>query len=211
MTVAPVIVSAAREAAPTALRRCIVTREARPRRELLRFVVGPDGSVVPDVDGTLPARGLWLLPQRDILSRACAGRVFAKVAGCDARTPDDLSERVEEQLVRRCVSLIGLARRAGMAVVGYERARLMLRSGRAAALIGARDGADGGRRRLRALASGLPVIELLNRAEIGGALGCDEAVHVVLAVGRISDRFVAEAIRLGGFRALQNVMRADST
>jgi len=203
MNVALHAAPAERRAAPTAERRCIVTREARPRAELLRFVVGPDGAVVPDVDGSLPARGLWLLPRRDILLKACAGRAFAKAAGCEARTADDLSERVEALLARRCLGLIGFARRAGEVAIGFERVRKLALSGRAAVLIAAHDGAAGGRRRLRNVARGVPVIEHFGRAEIGRALGCEEAVHVAIATGRIADRLVAEAGRLGGFRALR--------
>src|SRR5207302_7221214 len=60
-------------AAPTegsaAQRRCIVTGEVRDRGSLLRFVVGPDGAIVPDVAARLPGRGLWLTARRDIVER----------------------------------------------------------------------------------------------------------------------------------------------
>ena len=40
------------------MRRCIATGKSGPRRSLLRFVVDPDGEVVPDVADRLPGRGM---------------------------------------------------------------------------------------------------------------------------------------------------------
>ena len=59
-------------------RRCIVTRESLPEPRLIRFVLAPDGRVVPDLARKLPGRGLWLSARRDIVDRACAGNLFAK-------------------------------------------------------------------------------------------------------------------------------------
>ncbi len=41
-------------------RSCAVTRARRRKDELIRFVLGPDGTVVPDLKERLPGRGLWL-------------------------------------------------------------------------------------------------------------------------------------------------------
>jgi len=52
----------------------------RERDALLRFVVGPDGAIVPDIEARLPGRGLWLTPRRDIVERALTKRIFARAA-----------------------------------------------------------------------------------------------------------------------------------
>jgi predicted RNA-binding protein YlxR (DUF448 family) len=191
---------AAAESGPQ--RRCLVTGEVRPKDALVRFVVSPDGAVVPDVARRLPGRGLWLTARRDIVAAAAAKRVFARAARRSVTVSADLPDAVERLLARRCSELIGLARRAGEAVAGFEKVREELRAGRAGLLLEASDGADGGRGKLLRLARGsTAVVDLLTAAELGAAFGRDHAVHGALARGRLAERLLAEAERLKGFRA----------
>lgn len=189
-----------RVAANERLRRCIATRESLPRERLVRFVVGPDQVVVPDVAGKLPGRGLWLSASRDIVSRACAGNLFAKAARCPARVPGDLAQQVEDLLARRCLELIGLARRAGQAVAGFEKVRAVLSRDRAGALLSAADGAAGGRDKLGVLQPGVARIDILTGTELSGVFGRETTVHAAVVKGNIADRLVVEAARLAGFR-----------
>ena len=129
----------------TSVRRCIATGELRPKAELIRFVADPSGTVVPDLAGRLPGRGLWLSPRREHLERACARNLFAKAAKAPLRVPDDLPTRVEGLLSRRCLELIGLAKRAGQAVSGFQRVASLLASGGVAVLLAAVDTAADGR------------------------------------------------------------------
>jgi uncharacterized protein len=39
---------------------CIVTRSRGEPDDLVRFVCGPDGTVVPDIRCELPGRGVWV-------------------------------------------------------------------------------------------------------------------------------------------------------
>lgn len=182
------------------LRRCIATRRILPKERLIRFVVDAEGVVVPDLEGRLPGRGLWLQARRDVVETACAKSSFAKAARIQVKVPDVLAERVEALLRRRCLDLIGLARRASQVAAGFEQARGWLRDGRAGVLIAASDGADGGRGKLAALAREVPLVELFTAAELGAALGRERAVHVALARGSLARRLVLEATRLAGFR-----------
>lgn len=189
-----------RVAANERLRRCIATRESLPRERLVRFVVGPDQVVVPDVAGKLPGRGLWLSASRDIVSRACAGNLFAKAARSPARVPVDLAQQVEDLLARRCLELVGLARRAGQAVAGFEKVRAVLSRDRAGALLTAADGAAGGRDKLGVLQPGVARIDILTGTELSGVFGRETTVHAAVVKGNIADRLVVEAARLAGFR-----------
>ncbi len=183
---------------PAALRRCLATGEVRPKRELLRFVVGPDGSLVPDVADRLPGRGLWLSPRRDMIDLARTRNLFARAAKAPVRVPSDLAEQVARLLRRQCLDLLGLVRRGGHAASGYEAAALLLGDGRAALLLQAVDAADGGRQKLRALARAhdVPVVEVFRAEELGRALGRDALVHVALAGGGMTDRLNEELARL---------------
>ena len=182
-------------------RQCIVTRESHPAAELVRFVIGPEGRVVPDIEGRLPGRGLWLTARRDIVDKARKAHVFAKVARCQATADGDLGERVEALLVARCLALIGLARRAGQAVSGYEAVRRLVAEGKAELLLAALDGAAGGREKLKRLPGAGPVIEVLRRAELASVFGREDVVHVALTRGKLAERVRGEAMRLAGFRS----------
>ncbi len=181
-------------------RRCIVTRESRPRERLVRFVIAPDGEVVPDVAGKLPGRGLWLTARRDIVRRASAENQFAKAARGPAVVKGDLALQVENLIAGRCLELIGLARRAGDAVTGFEKVRALLSRGRAGVLLTAADGAEGSRDKLATMQPGVMRIDALNSVELGRIFGREMAVHAALKSGGLADRLIVEAGRLAGFR-----------
>ena len=182
------------------LRRCLVTGEVRAKHDLIRFVVGPDGRIHPDVAERLPGRGLWTLARRDIVARAVKKRLFGRAARAAVGVDEDLDQRVEALLTRRAVDLIGLARRAGLAVCGFAKVEAALAAGKAAVLIAASDGSADGRGKLRARAPGLPLVEALTSAELGAAFGREGAVHAMLGAGPLAEAFLAVAGRLAGFR-----------
>ena len=182
------------------LRRCIVSGERLPKSGMVRFVVGPDNMVVPDVAGRLPGRGIWLSADRNIIKTACGRNLFSYAARRQVGFSDELADQVEALLVRRCTEFLGLARRAGQAVAGFVKVKGWLREGRAAVLIAASDGAADGRNKLRRSARGLPEIEVLRATELGIAFGRDEVVHAALAAGGLAKGFVETAGRLSGFR-----------
>jgi predicted RNA-binding protein YlxR (DUF448 family)/ribosomal protein L30E len=182
-------------------RRCLLTREVKGRDQMIRFVLDPAGQVVPDVDGRLPGRGMWLSAERNVLNRAAGANLFARAARRPARVEANLAEQVERLLVGRTLDCLGLARRAGQVAVGFEQVRACLRSSSAAVLIAAADSAPDGRGKLHRLAPDLPVITAFSRAELGAALGRDGVVHVAVAPGRLAQRLLCYTRRLAGFRA----------
>ncbi len=181
-------------------RRCVVTRAVRPKAELLRFVIAPDGTVVPDLAADLPGRGVWVSSRRDALEKACKANMFARSAKRTAHVPEDLINRVESMLARRCVDLIGLARRGARAVGGYEKVRDWASQGRAGILLEAADGAADGRAKVTGAARGVPVLAQLTAEELGSAFGRERMVHVAVATGGFAKRLQDEMHRLAGFR-----------
>lgn len=181
-------------------RRCLVTGEVRPKALLVRFVVSPEGEVVPDIAERLPGRGLWLTARRDIVAAAVAKRLFGRAARRPVIVDDALADRVEALLVARCRDLIGLARRAGEAAMGFVKVERMLTAGVAGLLLGAADGARDGRGKLRAMAPDVPERAALTAAELGAAFGRDTVVHVALREGPLAAALIRELDRLDGFR-----------
>jgi predicted RNA-binding protein YlxR (DUF448 family) len=189
-------------------RRCIASGASGPTGLLVRFVLGPDARVVPDLAGRLPGRGVWLTAQRALVDRAVAKNLFSRAFKARAVAPADLADRLEALLAGRLIDLIGLARKAGQAVTGFEKVRARLRDGSAGALLQARDGAADGKAKLNRLADALPDggagrlprIESLDAADLGLAFGRDFAIHAALDRGGFADRAIGEAARLGGLR-----------
>ena len=189
-----------RTGGPCPLRKCIATGALRPKDEMLRFVVGPDGSLVPDLDGCLPGRGLWLSAERDMVNTVCAKGLFSRAARHGVEVSANLADQLEGLMVRRCLDLLGLARRAGEAVAGFEKAKAWLREGKGGVILQAWDGATDGREKIKALAPGLATVDLFEARELGRALGRDCCVHVVMAEGQLAESLMTEAGRLMAFR-----------
>jgi uncharacterized protein len=189
-----------RAAAAAPQRRCIATGAVRDRAVLLRLVVDPDGMVVPDVEARLPGRGLWLTPRRDIVERALAKRLFARAARRPVAVAPELADRIESLLARRCGELLGLARRAGCAVAGFDKISEAVRRGRVELLLEALDGAADGRRRLAAMAREIPAASVLTAVELGAAFGRERVVHAAVGSGALAARLLAELSRLAGMR-----------
>ncbi len=183
-------------------RRCIVTGETAPKAGLIRFVIGPDNMVYPDVLEKLPGRGMWVTASRDALDKAGKGQ-FSKSAKQAVNVPDGLTDEVERQLVRRVVDLIALARKAGSAVCGFEKVKGWVSGGeRVRALLQASDGSERGKTKLWT-PEGARYFGCLTAQELGLAFGRGEVVHGALASGRLSDRVVEEAVKLKSLREIE--------
>lgn len=182
-------------------RRCIATGETQPKAGLLRFAIGPEDEIGPDLAERLPGRGLWVTGTRDALERAIARKAFARAAKRQVVVPDDLPALVERLLAARAAETLGLARRAGELVLGLERVFETLDREPVAAVIEASDAGRDGARRLRAKLKAadlldLPIITGLDAAQMGLALGRANVVHAALKKGRMEDKVLADFARL---------------
>ncbi len=181
-------------------RRCIVTRESAPRAGLVRFVLGPDGAVVPDLAETLPGRGVWVGAERNLVETARSKNIFAHAFRAPARPPADIAVRIERLLAARCVALIGFARRADQILVGRDQVRGAIGAGEAALLLAAADSEGRDSADLAARFGG-ERFAVLTSAELGAALGREGVVHLALKPGRLAESLARELRRLAGFRA----------
>lgn len=181
-------------------RKCIVSGEVGPKSGLIRFVAAPDGTVLPDLLGKLPGRGFWVSSTREALDRAAAKGLFSRAARAKVTPPAELADLIEGLLAKRVVELLSLARKAGLAVTGYEKVKGWLSDGTATVLVQASDGSERGKAKLRPPAKTGLFIGCLTGQEIGLAFGRESAIHGALAAGGLSDRVVEEAARLAGLR-----------
>ena len=129
-------------------RKCIATGEVQPKYGLVRFVVGPDAQVFPDILGKLPGRGMYVAADRAAIELAVKKKLFTRAAKMQVTVPDGLVDEVEKQLARRVVDLISLQRKGGRAVAGYEKVKSWLQNEEAQVLIQAIDGSERGKTKL---------------------------------------------------------------
>lgn len=187
-------------------RRDISTGEAQSEEGLIRFVSGPDGQVVPDLARKLPGRGLWVAADRAAIETAARKGLFARAAKAKIAITAGLADEVERLIYVRLLAGLGLARKAGDLVTGFEKVLAAISSGRAAALIEAADGAADGRRKLMAAArrqAKQPLLAgMFTAAELSLALGEENVIHSAFLAGRGAERWTADVRRLAGFRPL---------
>jgi predicted RNA-binding protein YlxR (DUF448 family) len=194
-------------------RRCIATGEVLPEASLVRFAADPEGKVVPDIGATLPGRGMWVRADRKLVAQAVARNLFSKSARAALTSAADLPDRVEQLLVARMRADLGLARRAGQLVLGFDNVMRSLEARLPpAVLIEASDGAEEGRKKIAssARARGLKIetIDQLTAEELSLALGRQNVIHAALKPGRLAERLIFDAGRLGGFRPASSARKS---
>lgn len=184
-------------------RRCAATGERGGTAGLIRFVLNPEGLVTPDFAEKLPGRGVWVTAERAPLEKAVKRNLFARGFKAPARAPEGLVALVEAGLARRLIEALGLARKAGLAICGFEKVKARLKAGPAAALIEAADGSEQGRAKLRPMAGEAALVASLTAGELGLAFGREFVIHAVLDAGGAAERVLRESRRLSGFRQTQ--------
>ncbi len=185
----------------TSLRRCIVTRAELPKSDLIRFVVGPDADIVPDLAEKLPGRGIWVSALAGAVETAAKRGHFNRAAKMRVRATPGLAVQVEDLLVRKLTDLMALARKAGQAVAGREKTLAALSTGEAELLVQAKDGSLRERSGLRPPKGEDSRVTCLLGHELGMAFGRDRVIHAAVLAGGLADRIGNEARRLRGFRA----------
>ena len=197
-----------KEEGPASLRLCAVTRTRKSPDDLIRFVLSPDGAIVPDLARRLPGRGVWIGATRRDLAAAVRQKVFARSLKCSVLVPEDLLDRVEILLKRRLAEAVSLARKAGELVTGFAQVDALIAQGRVAVLLHAADAADDGvaklDRKFRALGgSGKDaeaIVRELTSAELSLAIGRSNVVHAAASGGGACRRIAYAASRLRHYR-----------
>ncbi|QUD90789.1 RNA-binding protein [Phenylobacterium montanum] len=184
----------------------MVSGQVMDEARLVRFVAGPDGSVVPDLARKLPGRGLWVAADRASVEAAAKKGGFSRAAKTKLSAPADLADQVESLLKLRILQGLGLARRAGELISGFDGVSQAILAGKAAWLIDASDGAADGRRKLLQAGrrSGHPprLLGVFDSQELSLALGLGNVIHLAFLAGRGAKSWTIDVERLSGFRPL---------
>jgi uncharacterized protein len=206
------------------MRMCAVTREVRPIGELIRFVVSPQGEVIPDLKRKLPGRGLWISASRRTVAEAVRRNQFSKGFKRDIRAAATLPADTEALLVRGATEALAMVAKAGQVVSGFSKVEGALREGQAQALIHASDGAADGIRKLDAIVrqkrgnpgesqefpAEFPIVNVLTSAELDLALGRSNVIHAALLAGPASKTFLSRCQILVRYRMADDDKTADA-
>jgi predicted RNA-binding protein YlxR (DUF448 family) len=196
------------------MRMCAVSREVRPVDELIRFVLSPEGAVVPDLKRKLPGRGLWITASRARVAEAVRRNQFSRGFKRDVRAAQTLASDTESLLVKSAVEALAMAAKAGQVVSGFAKVEDTLNGGQARsgvlALIHASDGAADGIRKLDAIvrqragnhgeSRAFPVVTALTSAELDLALGRANVIHAALLAGPAGKTFLSRSQILVRYR-----------
>lgn len=184
-------------------RSCIVTRKAGSEDELLRFVLSPDGEVVPDLQRKLPGRGCWVSLDRKTLGEAVKTRAFNRGFKGEAKVSPDLADRVGILLRQQALSHLSLARKAGEAVSGFTKVEDALKSGPVRVLLHAVEGSEDGNRKLDRLKSPSTLsCNIFLTHEMDLAFGRENVIHAAIAAGGLAERLVYFIQRLARYENL---------
>lgn len=156
--------------------------------------------MTPDLGAKLGGRGAWVSADRAALEKAIAKGLFARAFKRAAETPPDLLATIEQGLERRTLDALGLARRTGEAVAGFDQVKGALTKGNVAVLIAAANAGADGQGKLRRIARGLPRLVGFPSTVLSTALGKPGVIHAALTKGAAAARLLTEARRLEGFR-----------
>ena len=201
------------------MRMCVVSREVRPIHELIRFVVSPEGHIVPDLKSKLPGRGMWVTGSRQVVAEAVRRHQFTKAFRRDLRIPPTLPADIEALLVRSVTEALGIAAKARQIVAGFGKVESALREGTVEVLIHASDGAADGIRKLDMLARQndgnrgvqplIPVITALKSTELDLALTRSNVIHAALLAGPASKTFLSRSQMLVRYRLADDDKTAE--
>jgi predicted RNA-binding protein YlxR (DUF448 family) len=192
------------------MRMCAVTRQVRPIDELIRFVVSPQGEVVPDLKRKLPGRGMWVSASRQAVAEAARRNQFSKGFKRELRVSPALAADTEALLVRGAIEALAMTAKAGQVVTGFSKVEGAIESRQVQALLHASDGAADGIRKLDALIRPkagdrgewreIPVVTVLTSEQLDLALGRSNVIHAALLAGPASKTFLSRSQILVRYR-----------
>ena len=190
-------------------RTCIVTRQPHEAGELIRFVADPQGRVVSDIDRKLPGRGVWVMARRAIVEEAVKKRLFGRGLGAEVKAADTLGADVDALLEKRALEALSMAMKAGLVRTGAVKVEAKIAAGKAALVLEATDGAEGGitkmARAIRgAVAAGHGPIEakrVFTSMQMDLALGGHNVIHAAAFAGGATSRLIERIERLERYRS----------
>ena len=149
-----------------------------------------------DIAANLPGEGLWVRCNRDAVTEAIAQGILIS-------RQDDLQQSVERLLKSYCLDLLGLAKKSGLVIAGYEKVRILEARGEASLLLEAGDSAACTRGQTTSH------VTLFSRAELSAIIGEQNVVHMALKAGKLTSKLRVAMKRLTFYTNAVNIHQTE--
>ena len=182
-------------------RQCAASGRRMAIGSMVRFVLSPSGSIVPDIGCKLPGRGVWVQAERNLIEQAVRLRIFENRLKRSVAVPANLTELVETRLAEHIVGILSMTRKSRCAICGYTALIERIGNGHIGAILIASDASGRQSGTILRKCNGLEPIRCLTSTELGVAFGREKIVYAGIERGGLAKRIVAEAARLSRLRA----------
>jgi len=181
-------------------RTCVACRQTKNKKELVRYVLAPDKSVLVDYRQHLPGRGGYtcfsVTCVQDAVRRKGFQRCF-KSQGLSVEA-GPLLNQLTVAVDQKIVSLLGMARKSGQLTSGSNAVIEALRKTASIALIVlAEDISAAIGRKIEFLAekSNIYCVRLYEKQQLGQMLGKEERSVIAVQTGKLADSLLNELHR----------------
>ena len=194
-----------RESGPE--RTCIVTRQKQSPDVMIRFVLSPDGVVVPDIRRKLPGRGVWVTARAADVATAVKKQGFARAFKAKVTVPAGMADAVDKLLETDALQSLSIANKAGVVLTGFVKVSAALEAGPLLAIFHASDASPEGARKLGQavrrqgdLAARAQELNIFTSLQMDLALGRANVIHAAVKDTAAGAAFLVRALRLLKYR-----------
>ncbi|GAA4663431.1 RNA-binding protein [Bartonella pachyuromydis] len=189
-------------------RTCIVTRKNASAKTLIRFVVGPNNQIVPDLKAHLPGRGVWIFARHSTIEAAIKKKAFHKSFKRDVEVVPNLAHIVDTLLLKSALANLSLARKAGAVVMGATKVDAAIRSGQVILVLHAKETTEDGKRKIaqaihtiqQQTNQNIKTISLFTSDEMRVAFGANPVMHAALLDTKAAEGFLKTIHKLLAYR-----------
>ncbi len=178
-------------------RTCVACRQVKSKKELLRYVVAPDGAVLVDYLQRLPGRGAYTCRSKQCLLDAVKKNSFQRCFKGQCNSIDDLeiSQQLMTSVEQKIKSLIGMSRKSGQFIAGSNAViESLKKASQLAFVVLAVDISPSIGRKIETLAvrGNVDTVCLFNKQIIGQMLGKEERSVMAVQTGLLADSLLNE-------------------
>ncbi|WP_455466314.1 RNA-binding protein [Bartonella sp. B39] len=189
-------------------RTCIVTRKNASAETLIRFVIGPNNQIVPDLKSNLPGRGVWVSARHSAIEAAIKQKAFKRNFKTDVEVAPNLANIVDTLLVKAALSSLSIARKAGAIVMGATKVDAAIRSGQVILVLHAKETTEDGKRKIaqaihtiqQQTNRNIKIISLFTSDEMRVAFGANPVMHAALLDTKVAEGFLKTIYKLLAYR-----------
>ena len=162
------------------MRSCIGCKRTVPKKELIRFVLSPQGEAVLDYNFKLPGRGSYLCPDRRCIEKALKDRSFQRSFKESIKAPsaEVIISHMGNRVYEHIASLLLFAKKSGNLSLGTMSVETDMKKGHLCSVfIMSQEVTKSGKKLMNeAVARGIPCYAIAETESIAAILGNKKVV-----------------------------------